>query len=86
MNTNKRKPGRPVAAAGRAKTESILLKMTPDEKQGFTDAAINAGIPLSVWIRERLRLVASKELKAAGKSVAWEKSKSAVITVLEDGS
>jgi hypothetical protein len=85
MDTNKRKPGRPVAPHGMAKSESILLKMTTDEKQGFTDAATTAGVPLSVWIRERLRLVAAKELKAAGKSIAWEKIKRAATSDIMPG-
>jgi hypothetical protein len=63
--------GRPPKGSGVAKSESLLLRLSPSEKQGFADAAQLAGIPLTVWIRERLRQVAAGELQPAGKPVAF---------------
>jgi hypothetical protein len=50
-----------------SKSKSILLRLEPREKQGFGEAADVAGVPLAVWIRERLRRVATAELKEAGR-------------------
>jgi len=41
------------------------------EKQAFSDAADLAGIPLSAWIRERLRLASIKELESMGRPIAF---------------
>jgi hypothetical protein len=48
-----------------------LLRLAPNEKEGFGDAADVAGIPLTVWIRERLRQVAATELEAVGRKAAF---------------
>jgi hypothetical protein len=45
--------------------------METREKQGFADAAELAGIPLAVWMRERLRKAAAKELEEAGREAAF---------------
>ncbi len=71
MSTRKTGRGRPPKGSGAAKSLSILLRLDPGEKQGFTDAAELAGAPLSVWIRERLRTVAKTELEAGGRPVAF---------------
>jgi hypothetical protein len=71
MATKKTRRGRPRKSSGTAKSESLLLRLDPGEKKGFTDAADLAGAPLSVWIRERLRQVAAKELEGAGRAVAF---------------
>lgn len=49
----------------------MLLRMGPAEKEAFLDAANAAGAPLSVWIRERLRSAAIKELGELGKKAAF---------------
>jgi hypothetical protein len=49
----------------------VTIKVHPDEKLAFEEAAAFAGISLSGWIRERLRKVAREELKAAGLPVAF---------------
>ena len=36
---------------------------------------VAAGVPLSVWIRERLRVVATRELKALGREPPWQAQK-----------
>ena len=53
------------------KTESVEVRMQSTEKQAFREAAQLAGIPLSAWIRERLRRTAIRELGEAGKQVAF---------------
>jgi uncharacterized protein (DUF1778 family) len=53
--------------------EYVELRLSADEKQGFRDAADLAGLPLATWVRERLRQVASRELKKSHRSVAFLK-------------
>ena len=63
--------GRPRKRAESVKSESILLRLEAREKKGFSAAAEVAGAPMAVWIRERLRLVAARELEAAGQRVPF---------------
>ena len=53
------------------KTETIKLRVSVDEKRAFQDAADIAGLPLSAWVRERLRKAARLELEAAGRQIAF---------------
>ena len=55
------------------KTVSVEVRMQPEEKTTFQEAAELAGIPLSAWIRERLRKAARIELEDAGRKVAFIK-------------
>jgi len=71
MKTKKVGRGRPPKGSGQTKSESLLLRLDPSEKQGFTDAAQLAGVPVTVWIRERLRQVAAKELQSAQRPIAF---------------
>lgn len=71
MNTAKKRRGRPRKGSGEAKSESLLLRLEPGEKQAFGDAARVAGVPLTVWIRERCRKVALRELTDAGLPVGF---------------
>ena len=71
MSTDKKRRGRPPKSSGATKSESLLLRLEPGEKKGFGDAAHIAGVPLTVWIRERLRKVAAKELTESGKEIAF---------------
>jgi hypothetical protein len=48
------------------KTEILQIRITDLEKGGFELAAALAGISLSSWTRERLRLAAIRELEGAG--------------------
>jgi hypothetical protein len=41
------------------------------EKQAFKDAAVLAGLPVSGWVRLRLREAARKELGESGQAVAF---------------
>lgn len=53
------------------KTELLQLRLNRDEKQAFQDAADLAGLPLSAWVRERLRKAARTELEGAGHKIAF---------------
>ena len=53
------------------KSLSIQIRVTEAEKDGFTIAADLAGISLSAWIRERLRLTAIRELESAGMQIPF---------------
>jgi hypothetical protein len=48
------------------KTAVVQIRLTGPEKEGIETAASLAGISLSAWIRERLRLAAIRELEGAG--------------------
>lgn len=53
------------------KTELLQIRVTDSEKEGFELAAALAGISLSSWVRERLRLTAIRELDGAGRRVPF---------------
>lgn len=53
------------------RTERIELRVQPDEKVAFEEAAELAGLPLSGWVRERLRRAAVKELEDASRPVPF---------------
>ena len=56
---------------GGVKEEYLELRLYAVEKQAFKDAADLRGMALSVWVRERLRLAAQKELQEANRPVAF---------------
>ncbi len=49
------------------KKATVQIRLTDPEKDGFEQAADLAGVPLSVWVRERLRMAAIRELQDAGR-------------------
>ncbi|MCI4680247.1 hypothetical protein K9U39_03745 [Rhodoblastus acidophilus] len=53
------------------KTEFMKLRLQIDEKRAFEESAELAGIPLSAWVRERLRRAARIELEDAGRQVPF---------------
>lgn len=53
------------------KTDSIEIRVQADEKTAFKQAADLAGIPMSAWIRERLRRAAVKELEDASMPIPF---------------
>ena len=53
------------------KTEILQIRVSDLEKEGFELAAVLAGISLSSWVRERLRLAAIRELESAGRKVPF---------------
>ncbi len=55
-----------MANSPQKKDNALLVRLRSDEKEAFRNAANIAGIPLSAWVRERLRHVARRELQDAG--------------------
>lgn len=53
------------------KSDAMLVRLEPGEKSAFREAAQVAGIPLSTWVRERLRRVAIRELEEASLPIAF---------------
>ena len=54
-----------------AKTDTLKLRLSAEEKEAFQDAAKLSGIALSAWMRERLRRAATRELEDAGREIAF---------------
>jgi len=54
-----------------AKARVLQIRLTDEEKQGFQEAADLAGIPLSSWVRERLRVTAIRELESGRRRVPF---------------
>ena len=48
-----------------SRSAQLLVRLRDQEKKGFELAARLAGISLSSWVRERLRLAAIRELEGA---------------------
>jgi hypothetical protein len=48
------------------KTDTLQIRLQPKEKEAFEIAAKLSGIPLSSWVRERLRRSTIRELEEAG--------------------
>jgi hypothetical protein len=63
----KPKIGRPKLESGAAKSRFLQVRLQSAEADDFSIAAKLAGIPLSTWVRERLRIVAKEELEHFGK-------------------
>ncbi len=53
------------------KEQTLQIRLTDNEKEGFQAAASIAGISLSSWVRERLRLAAIRDLESAGQKVPF---------------
>ncbi|MGD9711481.1 MAG: hypothetical protein AB7V46_05365, partial [Thermomicrobiales bacterium] len=67
----KNKGGRPRKPIKR--DECLEIRVRSAEKQAFKDAAGLAGVPLSAWLRERLRCDAIPELEDAALPIAFLK-------------
>ena len=65
----KRGRGRPPKEADQLRSESLLVRLEANEKETFRDAANLAGVPLSTWVRERLKRIAVRELGKASRRV-----------------
>jgi hypothetical protein len=70
MKTTK-KTGRPKKNPGAVKAAWIEMRCEDAEKDSFRAAAELAGLPLSGWIRTRLRQAARKELENVNMPVAF---------------
>ena len=69
--TTQRGRGRPPKRSAEKKADYLALRLDESEKEAFRDAANVAGVPLSVWVRERLRTAARRELIEAGRKIAF---------------
>lgn len=69
-----KRKGRPPKGADKTKTEFLQIRVEEAEKRAFNAAAELAGLDLSAWVRERLRLLARRELKQAHREVSFLKS------------
>ena len=58
------KPGRP--RAKNSKASFLKIRIEASEKDAFQQAADVGGVPLSAWVRERLRRAAIRELEEIG--------------------
>jgi len=67
----KPKRGRPPKDVDRLRSEALLVRLEGTEKEAFREAADLAGVPLSSWVRERLRQIAARELKKAARPIAF---------------
>jgi len=70
MGTKKR--GRPPKQQRQQLREEYMeVRVTAAEKQAFKDAAELSGLPLSAWLRDRMRRIARQELQESGRKVAF---------------
>jgi hypothetical protein len=67
----KPKRGRPPKEADKLRDQPLLVRLESSEKEAFRDAAELAGVPLSTWVRERLRQIAIRELEKASRPIAF---------------
>lgn len=61
----------PMKPTEQSKTEILQIRLTPSEKDGISQAAALAGISVSSWVRERVRLAAIRDLESAGLRVPF---------------
>jgi len=69
MTIKQKRRGRPPKGPDKIKGIRLDMRIEAVEKEGFRRAAELAGLDLSGWIRERLRLAAREELEKAGLAV-----------------
>ena len=65
------KRGRPAKTDAERKADLFVIRLDATEKQAFQQAASVAGLSLSSWARERLRMAAIRELEQAGLRAAF---------------
>ena len=56
---------------GIMKTTTIQIRLQPQEKEAFKEAAYLAGMALSAWMRARLRKAAIRELEDASHTIPF---------------
>lgn len=66
-----KKRGRPRKGENDTRAELLEVRLQAAEKEAFKEAAELAGLPLSAWVRERLRLVARQELEQLGRPISF---------------
>jgi len=67
----KHRRGRPPVDPSRTKDEYLEVRLGVAEKQAFKEAADLAGLALSAWVRERLRMAAREELEQVGRAIPF---------------
>ena len=67
----KPKRDRPPKETGKLRDKPMLVRLETSEKEAFRDAADLVGVPLSTWLRERLRQIATKELEKVSRPIAF---------------
>jgi len=65
------KTSRTERAAEKTKSDYLPIRIRPVEKASFQVCADLAGVSLSSWIRERLRMAAIRELESAGRRIPF---------------
>jgi hypothetical protein len=63
--------GPPKKPPERVKARYLQVRIEESEKEAFDAASALSGLPLSGWVRERLRLAARTELQGMGKHVPF---------------
>ena len=71
----KKQRGRPRKKTADSKSHLLQVRLEASEKDGFEQAAKMADIPLSEWVRDRLRDIATEELEEHGKKPKFLKGK-----------
>ena len=61
-----RRRGRPRKGSGERKAAYLDVRLESTEKEAFQQAAALSSLPLSAWVRERLRRAAIHELEEFG--------------------
>jgi uncharacterized protein (DUF1778 family) len=67
----KKRQGRPPIPAAKQKTRYLQVRVTEAEKSAFDSAADHDGMVLAVWVRDRLRTAARKELRDKGETPSF---------------
>jgi len=57
-----------------SRTSRLIVRLTEDEEIAFQDAAKVAGISVSAWSRQHLRLAAIQELSRVGRRAVFLKN------------
>jgi hypothetical protein len=73
MKNHKKGPGRPKKSSHELKLEYLDVRLDGSEKNAFKAAADLAGLPVSAWVRDRLRAAARRELLESGQAVPFHK-------------
>ncbi len=71
MKTQPKRRGRPPKSSDQLQTETLDVRITDAEKQAFKSAAELVGMPVSMWVRQRLKRNAAKELQDAGQEIPF---------------
>jgi hypothetical protein len=54
-----------------SKSETMKLRLAPEEKKAFEQVSEMAGLSVSAWMRARLRQAAIREFEEAGRPIPF---------------